>query len=244
MLTNVSDRLRAPCKNYSLVNKYYKKKLASTNPEVFSQSKINRVGKKARVVNFFLKDENLRPSPGIHEVITKRKKKMRKCYLTDTINNLYIKYCDEIGQQVCRSGFYKLKPFWVVHLKVTKRDSTACKEHENFQFLFEKLMYYWVIHAQNLKLFIDSATCNYKNKNCMYGECGKCHNFKINHNGEDFRTWYNYWVTEKVSRMGAKGMIFNVKITHRKKICCKLSELVQKFNSDLRKIFIHVEKNY
>lgn len=39
-------------------------------------------------------------------------------------------------------------------------------------------------------------------------------------------------------------MMFTVKITHKKKIICSIKELVRKFNSELRKFFIHVYRTH
>lgn len=180
-----NDRLRAPCKKYSIVNKYYKKKLTSDEPHQVTDKTIKRIEKNLTVVEFWLRDEISRPAPGIHEVITRNKKKMRKRYQSFTTLEIYSKFCDEIGPIVSRAQFYKLKPFWVVPLKVTERDTTACKEHENFQFLFDKLRYHKVTDAPNLLTFIKSASCDYNQRKCMYGECQNCKQFKVTFNGED-----------------------------------------------------------
>lgn len=180
----VSDRIRAPCKNFSLINPYYKKKLQLDETKKKTHKENERTHKRLKVIEFFLKDENSRPAPGIYEVITRKKKKMRKRYLADTVQNLYAKFCEENGPIVLRrTQFYSLKPFWVVCLKVTERDTTACKEHENFQSIFDKLRYHKVIAEPNLKAYIATAVCSYKNHNCMYGP---------DYEGEPFTTWYNY----------------------------------------------------
>lgn len=237
ILSTINSR-RAPNKDYALVSKHYKKKLATPESDESIRIVTKKMINEATVRDFFLRDDNQRPAPGIHEVITKSKKKMRKRYLTDTIFNLYLKFCDEFGYIISRSTFYKLKPFWVLRLKITDHDTTACREHENFQFLFEKLQFHRVVSAPNLKNFIDSACCDYKSKECLYGECKNCNNFNVIFNGDDIVTWYNSWVTEKISRVGAKGMIFKTQVTEKKNIC-QLSQLVLKFNTNLRKFLIH-----
>lgn len=244
VLLSADHRNRAPCKEYSLINKYYKKKFTSDESAGISDRENRWMEKKSKVIEFFLRDENSRPAPGIHEVITRKKRKMRKRYLSDTILNLYRKFCDEHGKIISRAFFYKLKPFWVVRLKVTERDTTACKDHENFQYIFEKLRYHRIISANNLHTFITSITCDYKNKSCMYGQCSKCKSINIELNVDDVVTWHYCWVTEQISRKGSKGLIFKVKLTRKKKIVCSLSELVKKFNGGLRKFLIHVYRSH
>lgn len=209
-----------------------------------SIKKKERPEKNSLVIQFWLRDEISRPAPGIHEVITRKKKKMRKRYQSDTNLNLYLKFCEEYGSIVGGTKFYQLKPFWVVPLKVTERDTTACKVHENFQFLFEKLRYHKVVLAPNARTFVKHAICNYNNKNCMCGECDKCKDFKIALNHDNVNTWYNAWITEKISRPGARGAIFTVKVTRKVKIECSLGELVNKFNNERRIFFTHVYRTH
>ena len=74
----------------------------------------------------------------------------------------------------------------------------------------------------------------------MYGNCLDCKNLKLLENSSDDNTWYDTWVTENVIRPGAKGKLFSVKITHKKRIDCSLSELIKVFNDLLKKFCIHV----
>ena len=65
----------------------------------------------------------------------------------------------------------------------------------------------------------------------MFGECQKCKNVKVPctvNSGYEI-TWYYQWVTQKTSRSRAKGKIYNVKFTEKKKIECKVSEMINEF---------------
>lgn len=156
-------------------------------------------------------DENSTIAPGIRDVIIKKKKKMRKRYLTDTMKNLYLKFCSAVFMKVSWRFFQKLKPFWVVKMKVSARETCACKLHCNFLFIFDRLRFHRLINHENLQSFIKSIKCDIKQKNCMFGECNNCKSFMVTNSvSDEENTWYRSWVTEKIEKVGSKGKIFKV----------------------------------
>ena len=81
---------RSPDKNLNISNAYYKKKILSKN----DNSKKDKFCTARRAVKeFFLNDENSTQTPGVKDYITKNKIKKRKRHLTDTVHNLYLKFC-------------------------------------------------------------------------------------------------------------------------------------------------------
>ena len=82
---------------------------------------MKRLNKKKNIKDFYLRDENSVLSPGASDFITRKKIKERKCFLSDSVGSLYKKYCKEYRNEpdllVCRTLFFKLKPFWVLKPK-------------------------------------------------------------------------------------------------------------------------------
>lgn len=237
-------RKRAFDSSYNLGTKHYRqKKPCETTSNLDVESK--RCNINNTVKEFYLRDENSSPAPGSSEFLTKNGVKQRKRYLNDTINNLYKNFCDTSPVKVSRGLFYRLKPFWVVRQKLSARNTCLCKQHSNFGFIFDRLKSLGVIKDKDVRSFLQSMRCNVKDKKCMYGECVKCNNKKVESNTSSEKTWYRAWISEKISRPGAKGLIYNVTITKQKKIFCTVSELVDKINEDLPKYLIHVyNKNH
>lgn len=54
------------------------------------------------------------------------------------------------------------------------------------------------------------------------------------------RTWYYKWSTREESRLGAKGLTYNVKITSKLKIDCTVYELISEFNLQITEFLKHV----
>ena len=86
------------------------------------------------VCRFYLNDENSVAAPAARDFIKKNNMRMRKRFLSDSINNLHKKYCKESGRTISKSSFYRLRPFWVVEQRMSARDTCLCKEHEILNF--------------------------------------------------------------------------------------------------------------
>ena len=81
--------------------------------------------------------------------------------------------------------------------------------------MFDRLKQLGIIDANKIQTFFESFCCDVNNKNCMYGECQRCNNFKVTSTQND-PTWHYLWVTETVERPGAKGLMYKVKIVLKK----------------------------
>lgn len=89
----------------------------------------------ADVINFFEDDDYSRPCPGKRDFFVRKQVKRQKRFLSGTLKNLHEKFCEKMGYRLSYATFCKLKPFWVVHWKVTERDTRVCKVHENMELL-------------------------------------------------------------------------------------------------------------
>ena len=220
--------------NSVLTSVYLQRKhLNSSNP-ISSRAKIklpmrmNEVSKQVR--EFLERDDNSSMAPGSKNVITRHGVTMRKRFCSDTITNLYEKYCQEGLLKISRATFFRLLPFWIVSKQATDRDTCMCKMHANFDFFVKKLAMLKYLPSTNTKTVIEKFKCDIKNKSCMYNECIKCQvDFVIPDNTNN-KSYYFQWITLKVSREGKRGKIFNVTITSKKKIECTVTEMIQKFN--------------
>ena len=89
---------------------------------------------------------------------------------------MYFKYnanCED-GNKVLLDYFNKVKPFWVVKPKISDRETTLCKEHENFKLILRKLSRLHIINESNGTKFISSICCDIENEDCMYRQCKEC----------------------------------------------------------------------
>jgi hypothetical protein len=60
----------------------------------------------------------------------------QKRYLLYSIQNLYEKFCFENeGEDVCRTTFYELRPFFVMKPKLNDREQCLCLKCSNLQVL-------------------------------------------------------------------------------------------------------------
>lgn len=165
---------RAPTKKLSFYSYHYKKNYLypGTNLELKKSLLKKEVVK--HIKNFYEQDENSTPGPGIRDFVTKNSIKMRKRYLSDTISNLYKKFCASSNLKVSKTTFYSLKPFYVIHQKSDAQNTCKCKNHENFKFMLEKLFQLHIVSTKNYLDFIERNCCDISNENCMFGKCNKC----------------------------------------------------------------------
>ena len=185
------------------------------------------------------KNENSSIAPGINDTMTKNGIKQRKRYLCDSIDNLYLKFKEEEKLNISRSMFYAVRPFWIVHRKLTGRDTCLCKPHANMDLLLQKLFHLNIIDSVSVTSCIKSRVCNMMSKDCFFGECEKCKDKNIKSNMSEDPTWYYKWSTHAESRPGAKGLTYNVKITSKLKIDCTINELISEFNSQIAEFLKH-----
>lgn len=232
---------RAPTAKLSLqVGRRIDRKLKRVRNERDEETESFRKKLRDTVVFFFEKDENSAPAPSAREFITRKMVRKRKRYLTATVDNLYSKFCTSHPTlKVSRTVFYSLRPFWVTKRKITARDTCLCKEHANFSLIFFRLRCLKILQARDVHDFVKSLCCDNHNKNCMFRECKTCANRQVQLTEPNRSTWYHSWVSEKIRRLGAKGLMYDVKITSKQMIHCTLSQLVLKFNQMIPKFLVH-----
>ena len=230
----------------SMTKKNFPKKQCKLLPNHYYENRTHNYSKSQRiaiikrnVTSFFLKDENSSLAPGVHETITKKKNKVRKRYLSDSIRNLHRKFVKETDNTISRASFYRFKPFWVVKPNVSSRDTCLCKEHCNFKYMIEALYHYKIIKEKNVQLFLESICCDVANKKCMFGECEICKERHVLSSDSNEIVQYKNWISESIERPGAKGLMYNVKETKIKQIVCTTSILIEAFNEKLRHFLVH-----
>lgn len=170
-----NGRKRKGC--HRILNSYYKKKIDVGTDPGLRQNKFVVI--KESVHDFYLDDRNSTQSPGVKETITRRKVKMRKRYMTDTIKNLYAKFREERGLHISKALFYRLRPFWVVRAKLTSRDTCLCKDHANFKFLVERLHNLKIINAKNTTDCLKFSCCDPLTAECLNETCNLCKNSRL-----------------------------------------------------------------
>lgn len=226
-----------------IVSKYYEKKNTSRKGLILSRSqKIKttwRMNVKKNIKEFLEKDENSTVAPGAGDSMTLKKETFQKRYLTDSLDNLFKKFCAESELKVSRATFFRFKPKWIVSHTASARDTCLCKDHTNFKFLLDKLALIKILPSKKTLDFIASMTCDPMNKSCMYRECPKCQNKAVNIQGHDEACAYYRWETKAITRPGAKGAMYTVKLTTKNKIDTTVAGLINEVNCQLPNFFKH-----
>ena len=130
--------------------------------------------------------------------------------------------------------FRKYKPWWVAKLKVSGKETCLSTTHENIKLLFKRLRYHKNLEVENIKEYIESICCDTFNKNYMERTFPNCQSFEIPMTDPETPTYNEKWISEKVSREGAKNKVYDVKITSTKKKDCTVAELVIELKDDLK----------
>lgn len=193
-----------------------------------------------KVEKFLEKNENTSIAPGVNDTITKNGITKRKRYLCDSIDNLYLKFTEEEKLKISRALFYRVKPFWILHRKVTGRDTCLCKPHANMGLLLQKLFQMKILSSPSITSFVKSRVCTMFNKECFFGVCEKCADKSVLAKLSSEPTWYYKWSRQKISRPGAKGLNYTVQITSKVKVDCTVEKLIAEINSEVPEFFKHV----
>lgn len=159
---------------------------------------------------------------------------MRKRYLNDSLPNLFKKYRRESEIKVSCATFYRLKPFWIENKRLSSRDTCLCKTHANFDFVVQKLHLLKVVPCNRYD-FMELIVCPTPSQACFNRTCKSCPNLDalLNEENHQRTSFYYQWKTEAESRVGAKDKIYDVKITKKSKITCKVSEMIQEMKNQL-----------
>ena len=130
---------------------------------------------KAKVTDFFIRDDVSRLTTGVRRTIVRNKVKQQKRLMNDTLHNLYRKYLSENpSDKLSFALFCKLRPFWVVVPREQDRDTCLCKLCENFGYMVKSLIQSKILMVTNVHHLVESVTCDTASKACMYGECDEC----------------------------------------------------------------------
>ncbi|CAH2087708.1 unnamed protein product [Euphydryas editha] len=146
---------------------------------------------------FYERDDVSKMTAGKNEIKTQRKQKKQRRYLLGTLRKLHQKYIHE-GGKLSFATFKRYRPFYVLPPKAEKRDTCACKRHENLQMKATVLEATGLIGTKDLDELLGMVVCDIKSKKCAYGECelckNKCVNFTIrDKKANDSISWYE-WV--------------------------------------------------
>ncbi|KAL7370849.1 hypothetical protein ABVT39_012719 [Epinephelus coioides] len=170
----------------------------------------------SKVKTFFTRDDVSRMTTGKKQTMTKKKIKMQKRFLVDTMKNLHRKFLAENNtSHISYASFCRLRPFWVVHPFLSDRDTCQCRLHENLGFLADTLK---LIGTSNLESLTELVCCDTGSKACMYGECEVCKNrivpLSSSYNGAQ-KVTYMQWATEDKAKLGRElGRKNNSKANH------------------------------
>ncbi|WAR00131.1 hypothetical protein MAR_024503, partial [Mya arenaria] len=117
---------------------------------------------------------------GNKDTITRKKKKMQKRYINDTLLNLYKSFFEFYPDiKVSYVSFCRLRPFWIVHKKVDARETCLCKLHENVKLRSEKLFRLKIVDSPSPNILMEKIMCGVDRYDCAYGHCTECANRKM-----------------------------------------------------------------
>jgi hypothetical protein len=196
---------------------------------------------KSRIQNFYERDDNSRATSGIKETITKRKVKKQKRILTNTIEKLFEKFrLENTSVQISYTTFCRLRPFGVVIPKENDRETCACKQHENLQFLAEALFKKEIIKTKDLHTLVNKFSCNTKSIACMYGKCPECRDIIISTSKVDKNEEVNWtqWQTRREKRI-VKKIEKDVNVTVKTEETGDIGTLIDKFSDDMTRFKVH-----
>lgn len=131
-----------------------------------------------KVKSFFIRDDVSRATPGKRDCIRKNKIIKQKRFLLDDMLKLHAKYVSE-GGKYSYTSFVRYKPFYVVHPKLTDRDTCACIRHTNLQLKAQKLKKLGLIKSSDLEKLVNQVTCSSNSYSCMHLKCSCCKNKKL-----------------------------------------------------------------
>lgn len=200
------------------------------------------------VQSFYDSDEASCVVPGRKDYVTRDKICKQKRYLLNTLQKLHEKFCSKHTFAVSYSVFCRLRPYWVVFMKIHERNTCLCQKCANFTFITEKLKELKVIKFGDPEELIKKELCCplYTNE-CIFRRCNVCVDKEVQIGLFDGATEVKYekWVSQKSVIVSSKtGTKREVNHTVKEKFKCKLHELVSMFDNDLKKITQHVGTYY
>ena len=152
-------------------------------------------------------------APGKKDTKTKRGIKKQKRYLNDTMLNLHKKFLQENqGQSLSYQSFCRMKPFYVVTMNVSERNTCLCTLHENVRLRVQKLHQLGILDTNSPEKETERLVCEIGRSQCAYNDCNRCKYLKlVGNQREDFgsQVTIKQWVrrTEEIERDGKKHTI-------------------------------------
>lgn len=203
-----------------------------------SGSKLDRTV--TNISRFFNRDDVSRTSAGKKETVTRKKNKVQKRYLLDTMKNLHKTFLKEGG--VCSySTFVKFRPFYIVSPTVAGRDTCLCKLHSNIHLKFNSLKHHRVLTLPDMMQIIKMTVCSVSSKQCMYNECSSCRKKDVRFSSITANSdiaWSEWVRKEEVYKKEGK----EVKVTKivKSQIRAPVSELRKRFVEELTLFKKHI----
>ncbi|RZF37984.1 hypothetical protein LSTR_LSTR016401 [Laodelphax striatellus] len=198
------------------------------------------------VTYFLSQDEHSKQCAGKKETITRKKVKMQKRLLTDSLQNLHKKFTAtyQNHNDMSYSKFCKLRPFWITIPDCKNRDTCLCKLHTNMELIVSKLNSSQLITEKNTKDLLSSLTCDGEtNEICLQRKCVICKlrniDIALNDDNKNDTINYFYWNTIEVE-VEIKGIKKKKKKTVKEDRSTTKEMLVRLFRGLLNKFLIHV----
>lgn len=194
--------------------------------------------------NFYERDDVSRMTAGKNEVKTQKKIKKQRRYLLGPLRKLYKKYREE-GGKLSFSTFKRYRPFYILSPKAEKRETCACKRHENLLKKATALKSIGLIATTDLDELLSMVVCSSKSKECAYGECGLCKNkhidFCMGEKSLNDNVSWDEWVLKSYEYQPKKNCNV-IKTTKKNDMETKtgsLKMLIDGFQEELRNFKIH-----
>lgn len=196
------------------------------------------------ITRFYLQDDVSRPSAGKKETRTLNKTKMQKRYMLDNLINLYKKFKGETESTICYTTFVRHKPFYVVNLLLSNRDTCVCKIHSNIEFKFKALKNKSSLNGyKELIEVVKDTVCDYNSKECMHGECQSCNIMSVNYssliNQEHENVTWLEWVFKR-TEYTKHGQIKTSKRVIKEEQYGVIKDLMVKFDKELKEFKVHI----
>lgn len=105
-------------------------------------------------------------------------------YQLDKLKILHQKFITKV-EQISFSTFKKYRPFYVLPPKIKDCETCACVKHSNMQFMINELKSQGLLQQDSMNDITSNFVCDFKSKECMYGECGICADRKLDGNSKE-----------------------------------------------------------
>lgn len=130
----------------------------------------------------------------------------------------------------------KNRPFWIVHRKVSARDTCGCTPCSNMTLIVQALFRVSVVEKNNTSDIINLFCCENKTEKCLLRECKKCKTKKVTYKNHDStaNAYYFKWVVKKDTFFDRKSQKQKlVKKTTKQKFCVNISDIIKEFENTI-----------